>query len=184
MPFRFHRLAIPDVILVESQRFEDRRGAFAELYKLSDYAVNGMPLPFVQCNHSHSVQGVLRGLHYQKPPHAQGKLVAVITGSIFDVGVDIRRGSPSYGEWVGVTLSADDERMLYLPPGFAHGFCTLSQEAHVIYQVTAEYAPESDRGIIWNDPQIGIEWPLTEPMLSPRDAQWPPLEEADNTFGT
>lgn len=182
MPFHFQKLKIPGVILIEPERFEDDRGFFAELYKRSAFAAGGVSPTFVQCNYSHSAHGVLRGLHYQKRPHAQGKLVTAIRGRIFDVAADIREGSPTYTEWVGATLSADNGRMLYIPPGFAHGFCVLSQEADVIYHVTEEYAPELDRGIIWNDPDIGVDWPIPDPVLSPKDARLPTLREADNNF--
>jgi dTDP-4-dehydrorhamnose 3,5-epimerase len=182
MPFHFQRLRIPDVILVRPDRFEDDRGFFAELYKRSAFSAAGISPPFVQCNYSHSREGVLRGLHYQKHAQAQGKLVMAIRGRIFDVAVDIREGSPTYGDWVGETLSSDDGRMLYIPPGFAHGFCVVSPEADVIYHVTEEYAPELDRGIIWNDPHINVRWPIPDPVLSPKDAHLPPLREADNNF--
>ena len=182
MPFTFKRMDIPDVLLIELQRFEDERGFFTELYKLSAFSAGGVSETFVQDNYSHSVEGVLRGLHYQKHPKAQGKLVNVVRGRIFDAGVDIRKGSPTYGEWVGAVLSHDNGRMLYFPPGFAHGFCVLSPEADVIYKVTEEYAPELDRGIIWNDKQIGIQWPIRAPLLSPKDARLPSLREADNNF--
>jgi len=182
MPFRFERLEIPDVILIEAKAFEDARGFFMEIYKRSEFEANGIPHGFVQDNHSHSVHGVLRGLHYQKHPKAQGKLVFVIRGEIFDVAVDIRQGSPTYGRWVSVTLSAKNRRMLYVPVGFAHGFCVLSEEADVVYKVTSEYAPELDRGIVWNDPELSIRWPIQQPILSPKDAQLPLLREADNDF--
>ncbi len=178
MPFRFQRLEIPDVVLVKAQGFADDRGFFAETYKMSEFSAHGISPVFVQDNHSHSVRGVLRGLHYQEHPKAQGKLVMVLKGQIFDVAVDIRQGSPTYGKWVGEALSAENHRMLYVPPGFAHGFCVLSEKADVIYKVTEEYAPELDRGIIWNDPEIAIQWPITEPILSPKDARLPSLEEA------
>ncbi|RLG08532.1 MAG: dTDP-4-dehydrorhamnose 3,5-epimerase [Thaumarchaeota archaeon] len=182
MPFRFKRLEIPDVVLVEPMVFHDERGFFMEAYKYSDFAAFGIGERFVQDNHSRSVKGVLRGLHYQNPPKAQGKLVRVIVGEIFDVAVDIRKGSPTYGRWVGVRLSAENKKMLYIPPGFAHGFCVLSEVAEVIYKVTEEYAPECEAGIIWNDPEIGIEWPIKSPTLSPKDASWPPLQDAVNEF--
>jgi dTDP-4-dehydrorhamnose 3,5-epimerase len=182
MPFHFHRLKIPGVILIAPDRFEDDRGFFAELYKRSAFAAGGVSPTFVQSNYSHSVQGVVRGLHYQKRPQAQGKLVIVIRGRIFDVAVDIREGSPTYSAWVGETLSSQNGRILYIPPGFAHGFCVLSQEADVIYQVTEEYAPELDRGIVWDDPDIGVRWPVADPILSPKDARLPSLREADNNF--
>jgi dTDP-4-dehydrorhamnose 3,5-epimerase len=182
MPFQFHRLAIPEIVLIEAQHFEDERGFFAETYRASQFAENGIGVQFVQDNYSHSREGVLRGLHYQKDPKAQGKLVMVITGEIFDVAVDIRRGSPTYGKWVGEILSARNGRLLYIPPGFAHGFCVLSTQADFTYKVTQEFAPHLDRGILWNDPAIGIEWPIQEPHLSKRDLALPCLEDADVTF--
>ncbi len=182
MPFQFRRLEIPEVLLVEAQSVSDDRGFFAETYKMSEFSANGLSQTFVQDNHSHSVRGVLRGLHYQKHPQAQGKLVRVLRGRIFDVAVDIRKGSPTYGHWVGSVLSASNLRMLYVPVGFAHGFCVISEHADVVYKVTEEYAAELDRGIIWNDPEIGIQWPVTDPILSLKDAQLPCLKEADNSF--
>jgi dTDP-4-dehydrorhamnose 3,5-epimerase len=182
MTFRFHRLEIPDVILVEPRPFTDDRGLFLETYKKSEFTANGIPLPFIQDNRSRSVRGVLRGLHYQIHPKAQGKLVMALTGRIFDVAVDIRMGSPTYGQWVGLTLSAENMRILYIPVGFAHGFCVISGKADVLYKVTEEYAPEEDRGILWNDPDIGIDWPIAAPILSPKDAQLPALCDADNNF--
>jgi len=182
MPFQFQRLAIPDVILIQAPNWRDERGFFRETYKFSEFAAHGINLPFVQDNHSRSRRGVLRGLHYQKNPRAQGKLVRVVHGEIFDVAVDIRQRSPTFGKWIGVTLSADENQMLYIPPGFAHGLCVLSDEADVIYKVTAEYAPDLDRGIIWNDPDLAIEWPLAQPILSPKDARLPRLRDSDNDF--
>ncbi|MGC9348757.1 MAG: dTDP-4-dehydrorhamnose 3,5-epimerase [Anaerolineae bacterium] len=182
MPFTFKRLEIPDVILIEPRVFEDERGFFLETYKHSAFADAGVPETFVQFNHSRSTAGVLRGLHYQKDPAAQGKLVGAVRGSIFDVAVDIRVGSPTYGCWVGEVLSEDNHRSIYIPPGFAHGFCVLSDIADVIYQVTAEYAPDLDRGILWNDPEIDIAWPIDAPDLSAKDAAQPRLADADNNF--
>jgi dTDP-4-dehydrorhamnose 3,5-epimerase len=182
MAFKFLRLDIPDVVLIEAQAFEDQRGLFMESYKRSDFSANGIHDTFVQDNYSYSLRRVLRGLHYQKHPKAQAKLVSVLRGEIFDVAVDIRRGSPTYGRWVGKTLSAKDCRLLYIPVGFAHGFCVLSEEANVLYKVTAEYAPELDRGVVWNDPDIGIRWPLHDPTVSPKDAKLPSLESSDNDF--
>lgn len=182
MPFEFSRLAIPEVILVEAKGFPDERGFFMEAYKRSVFSANGVAGPFVQDNYSHSVRGVLRGLHYQTRPKAQGKLVMVIRGSVFDVAVDIRKSSDTYGQWVGEELSSDNRRMLYVPQGFAHGFCVLSEEADVFYKVTEEYAPDLDRGIIWNDPDIAIKWPITEPSVSPKDARLPLLRDADHDF--
>jgi dTDP-4-dehydrorhamnose 3,5-epimerase len=183
MPFQFQRLEIPDIVLVEAQSFGDDRGFFLETYRMSSFAANGISNVFVQDNLSCSFHGVLRGLHYQNHPKAQGKLVMVLQGEIFDVAVDIRKGSPTFGRWVGMTLSADSYRMLYVPIGFAHGFCVVSEEAVVSYKATEEYAPHLERGIAWNDPDIGVHWPVTTPILSARDAQLPLLREADNSFG-
>jgi dTDP-4-dehydrorhamnose 3,5-epimerase len=182
MPFTFEPLQIPDVILIRPRVFPDARGFFLETYKYSDFAANGIPERFVQDNHSRSTRGVLRGLHFQNPPRAQGKLVRVVSGEIFDVAVDIRPGSATFGQWVGEILSDENHHMLYIPPGFAHGFVVLSDVADVTYKVTAEYAPELDSGIIWNDPAIAIQWPVQVPILSAKDAALPSLLEADNRF--
>lgn len=182
MPFRFERLEIPDLVLIEPRLVSDNRGFFMETYKHSEYAAQGVKDVFVQENHSRSSRRTLRGLHYQKDPRAQGKLVRVIIGEIFDVALDIRKGSATYGKWVGVTLSEENNTMLYVPPGFAHGFCVLSEEAEVIYKVTKEYAPEYEAGILWNDSSLKIEWPLNDPILSERDRAWPGLQGADNNF--
>lgn len=182
MPFHFHPLAIPEVILVEPKRFGDSRGFFMETYQYDTFAANGIAPRFLQDNHSRSTKGVLRGLHYQKDPFAQGKLLKVVIGEIFDVAVDIRRGSPTFGQWVGEKLSADNGRLLYVPPGFAHGFCVLSDVADLTYKATNYYKPEADRGIIWNDPQIGIEWPITNPKLSAKDIKLPLLAQADINY--
>jgi dTDP-4-dehydrorhamnose 3,5-epimerase len=180
--FKFQRLDIPEVVVIEAEAFKDPRGLFIESYKRSVFLANGLGDTFVQDNYSRSLRGTLRGLHYQKRPKAQAKLVTVLRGEIFDVAVDLRRGSPTYGRWVGETLSANNCRMLYVPVGFAHGFCALSEEADVLYKVTDEYAPELDRGVIWNDPDIAIRWPLSEPRVSPKDAELPSLCAADNAF--
>jgi dTDP-4-dehydrorhamnose 3,5-epimerase len=182
MPFEFQRLAIEEVVLVTPRVFADDRGFFMETYKRSEFAAHGIDGPFVQDNHSHSVRGVLRGLHYQRPPQAQGKLVTVVKGEVFDVAVDIRRGSPTYRQWVGVRLCEDLPQLLYIPPGFAHGFCVLSDEAHFTYKVTAEYAPELDTGIRWDDPDVGVEWPIPAPQVSSKDAQLPFLKEVETDF--
>jgi dTDP-4-dehydrorhamnose 3,5-epimerase len=171
MPFTFTPLAISDVILIEPRVFGDDRGFFLETYQHSAFAAAGIPEVFVQHNHSHSAYGVLRGLHYQLHPVAQGKLLSVMAGEIFDVAVDIRRGSPTYGQWVGATLS-----------GFAHGFCVVSDVVDLLYQVTAEYSPAHERGILWNDPDIGVAWPVADPLLSPRDVAPPRLRDAENNF--
>jgi len=182
MPFNFSRLEIPDVILIEPLSFEDERGVFMETYKYSDFARAGIKEHFLQDNYSRSARNVLRGLHYQKNPKAQGKLVRCLKGRIFDVAVDIRRGSPTYGHWVGLELSGDNNLMLYIPPTFAHGFVVLSDFAEVMYKCTEEYSPEDDRGIIWNDPDIGITWPVEKPILTEKDQRHPFLKDAENTF--
>jgi len=178
MPFKFTRLDIPEVVLIDPEVHLDERGFFMESYKYSEFAAFGIKEHFVQDNHSRSTKGVLRGLHYQGPPEAQGKLVRVVVGEIFDVAVDLREGSPTYRKWIGERLSAKNKRMLYIPPGFAHGFCVLSEVAEVIYKTTEEYAPEYDAGIRWNDPEIGIHWPIEHPILSAKDAALPTLREA------
>jgi dTDP-4-dehydrorhamnose 3,5-epimerase len=182
MPFSFESTTLPGVMLIETKLFSDNRGFFTESYKHSDFSQAGIPEIFVQDNFSFSVRGVLRGLHYQKAPYAQAKLVFVTRGEIFDVAVDIRKQSPTYGQWTGAALSGDSGRMLYIPCGFAHGFCVLSPEAYVTYKVTAEYNPALDRGIIWNDPDVQIAWPVKDPLLSPKDAGLPFLRDADNDF--
>ena len=182
MPFQFTPLEIPEVILIETRRYGDDRGFFMETYKQDEFAAHGIPGPFVQDNCSHSAQGVLRGLHYQIPPHAQGKLLVAVQGEIFDVAVDIRRNSPTYGQWVGAVLSARNGRMLYIPPGFAHGFCVLSESATLTYKVTEVYKPEFEQGIMWNDPEVGVNWPVADPILSLRDKQLPLLAEINNPF--
>ena len=184
MPFEFVKTSIPGVILVKPRVFGDERGFFMETYKKSDFEKAGIDTDFVQDNHSKSVKGVLRGLHYQLEPEAQGKLVRCIRGKIFDVAVDIRRGSPTFGKWIGVELSEENKLMLWIPKGFAHGFLTLSEEAEIVYKVSgAEYSPEHDRGIRWNDPDIGIKWPLEgEPILSEKDRIAPLLKDAEVNF--
>lgn len=179
MAFEFTRLKIADVIRVQTDRLGDDRGFFMETYRQAEFAAHGIGPTFVQDNCSHSAYGVLRGLHYQRPPYAQGKLLAVVQGEIFDVAVDIRPGSPTFGQWVSEVLSASNGRMLYVPPGFAHGFCVLSQFATLTYKVTAVYQPQYEHGIAWNDPTIAIPWPVNEPTLSARDQTLPTLAEAD-----
>jgi dTDP-4-dehydrorhamnose 3,5-epimerase len=182
MPFEFMTLDLPGPVLVRSRVFGDDRGFFLELYKHSDFVKGGIREHFVQDNYSRSARGVLRGLHYQKLPAAQGKLVICVKGSIFDVAVDIRKGSPQYGRWAGVELTEQNKLMLYVPPGFAHGFQVLSETAEVMYKCTDEYSPPEDRGIIWNDPDVNIAWPLKDPVLSGKDKVHPLLREADNNF--
>jgi dTDP-4-dehydrorhamnose 3,5-epimerase len=175
MPFIFEPTAIPDVVVIKPKVFGDDRGFFMETYKRSEFAAAGIDAPLLQGNHSRSSAGTLRGLHYQRAPKAQGKLVRVVSGEIYDVAVDIREGSPTFGKWVAVTLSGDNRQSIYVPPGFAHGFCVTSDATEVIYMTTDEYAPDLEQGIPWNDPDLAIRWPVTEPSLSPRDRQWPPF---------
>ena len=164
-------LAIPEIILFEPKVFGDERGFFFESFNQNNFKIaTGISPTFAQDNHSKSTQGVLRGLHYQLPPKAQEKLVRVIQGEIFDVVVDIRKNSSTFGQWLGEKLSADNKKQLWIPPGFAHGFLTLSETAEILYKATDFYAPEYERCIAWNDPDIGIEWPLqSQPITSERD---------------
>jgi dTDP-4-dehydrorhamnose 3,5-epimerase len=178
---KFIPTTIPDVILIEPQVFGDQRGFFLETYEIRKFAEGGITESFVQDNHSGSEQGTLRGLHYQIRS-TQGKLVRVIAGEVFDVAVDIRQSSPTFGQWVGAQLSAENKHQLWVPKGFAHGFYVLSDWAEVVYKVTDFYAPEWERSLLWNDPTIGVEWPLIdsqEPLLSAKDTQGASLEEAD-----
>jgi len=182
MPFQFARTAIADVIAIDAQVIPDQRGFFMETYKHSVFAAAGISEMFVQCNHSKSAKGILRGLHYQNQPKAQGKLIRTLGGEIYDVAVDIRKGSPTFGKWVAVALSAKSKRMLYVPAGFAHGFCVMSEDAEIEYLTTEEYAPDFESGVLWNDPDVAIDWPISDPILSPRDRAWPRLRDADNNF--
>jgi dTDP-4-dehydrorhamnose 3,5-epimerase len=168
---------LPGVLVLEPKRFGDDRGFFMELFHEKRYAEAGITGPFVQDNFSRSVKGTLRGLHFQEP-HAQGKLVQVLAGSIHDVVVDVRRGSPTFGRWVATELSEENRRQLWVPPGFAHGFCVLSEHADFLYKCTDFYAPASERGIAWNDPDLAIAWPVASPLLSPKDAVAPRLRDA------
>ena len=179
MPFTFEAARIDGPILVTPRVFSDARGQFCETWKRSEFGAGGIVETFVQANASRSRVGVLRGLHYQLPPHGQAKLVRCAVGAVFDVAVDIRRASPTFGQWVGEELSADNGRMYYIPSGFAHGFVTLTDDAEVNYMVSAEYHPASERGIIWNDPDIAVDWPLASPLLSDKDMRFPPLARAE-----
>ncbi|MDP8206771.1 MAG: dTDP-4-dehydrorhamnose 3,5-epimerase [Candidatus Electryonea clarkiae] len=174
----FIKTSIEGMFVVVPQVFSDERGFFMETYHVGKFAANGIDLSFVQDNHSHSTSGVLRGLHYQLH-HPQGKLIRVMHGEVFDVGVDIRKGSPTFGKWHGEILSGENKLMLYLPPGIAHGFCVLSEEVDFLYKCTDLYSPEDDRGLIWNDPSIGIDWRITNPILSKKDQQNPGLGEIE-----
>ncbi|MCU5787475.1 dTDP-4-dehydrorhamnose 3,5-epimerase [Alloalcanivorax marinus] len=163
---------IPDVKLVKPKVFGDERGFFMETWNVRAFAEAGIDATFVQDNHSRSVQHTLRGLHYQLPPHAQGKLVRVTRGEVFDVAVDIRKGSPTFGQWVGEVLSEENQHQLWVPPGFAHGFYVISETADFQYKCTDFYAPEDERCIRWNDVELNIEWPLSaEPIVSGKDAK-------------
>jgi dTDP-4-dehydrorhamnose 3,5-epimerase len=182
MSFKFSKLSIPEVVLIEPKIFSDSRGFFVELFKASEFQSNGIRAKFVQVNHSRSQKNVLRGLHYQLNPKAQAKLISVVYGEIFDVAVDIRRESPTYGQWVGESLSDTNKKLLYIPEGFAHGFCVLSDEAQIIYYCSEEYAPQMERNILWNDPEIGVSWPIHEPVLSSKDLGGLFLSMVDNNF--
>lgn len=179
MPLKFTRLAIADVILVEPSVFKDERGEFMEVYKQSEFEHFGITERFVQDNRSISKKNVLRGLHYQIHPKAQAKLVQCVKGSVFDVAVDIRKNSPTFGQWVGSELTEENHRLLFIPAGFAHGFVVLSETAEIYYKCSGEYSREHDRGILWNDPAIGIRWPLVHPILSEKDSKHPPLSGAE-----
>lgn len=173
---------IPDVMVVEPKVFGDARGFFYESFNQAAFnAATGTAFTFVQDNHSRSSQGVLRGLHYQLPPHAQGKLVRVVRGAVWDVAVDIRQGSPTFGQWVGEELTEYSLKQFWIPPGFAHGFVVLSESADFLYKTTNYYAPQSDRGIAWNDPDLDIAWPNLgmDFVLSDKDRQQPALRQAE-----
>lgn len=172
---------IPGLLILEPRVFEDERGFFFESFNQRAFQeATGLHLTFVQDNHSRSVRSVLRGLHYQLPPKAQGKLVRVVAGEVFDVAVDLRRDSPTFGRWCGDYLSANNKRMLWIPPGFAHGFLVLSDYADFLYKTTDYYAPEYERTILWNDPDLAIDWPLTgTPILSAKDRAATRFRDAD-----
>jgi dTDP-4-dehydrorhamnose 3,5-epimerase len=182
MPFIFEDTPLNGVKIITPRIFPDDRGFFMETYKQTDFIEAGITDKFVQDNHSSSTHGVIRGMHYQKAPYSQAKLVRVLTGSIYDVVVDVRQGSPSYGKWFGVELSAENRQMIYVPTGFAHGFTVLSDMAEIHYKASAGYCHDAEGGIAWNDPEIGIKWPITNPELSAKDLLLPSLAEADNNF--
>ena len=175
MPFAFSEASLPGVIVIDPTVFTDERGFFMETYRRSEFAGRGIDLDFVQENHSRSTRGTLRGLHLQRPPRAQAKLVRVIEGEIFDVVADIRPESPTYGRWVAVVLSAENRRSVFVPGLYAHGFCVTSAEAQVVYKTTDEYAPDHEWGARWDDPLLAIPWPVSDPRLSERDSRWPLL---------
>jgi dTDP-4-dehydrorhamnose 3,5-epimerase len=179
-------LAFPDVLVFRPKRFEDSRGFFSETYNRSAFAKAGADLEFVQDNHSLSKsRGTIRGLHFQMPPFGQAKLVRVVRGAIFDVAVDIRKSSPNFGKWVSATLSADGGEQILIPAGYAHGFCTLEPDTEVLYKVTHYYSPEHEFGIGWDDPTIGINWPVSagEAVLSDKDRKYPLLKDAPTLYG-
>jgi dTDP-4-dehydrorhamnose 3,5-epimerase len=173
MPFSFKSLALADVILVEPKVFPDERGFFFESFKAADFQRAGLPNLFIQDNFSFSKKNVIRGLHYQKHPKAQGKLVSVFKGSIWDIAVDIRRDSATYLKWVAEELNDENHAMLYIPPGFAHGFLALSEDVHLLYKCTNEYDAKADAGIRWDDPDLGITWPVDNPTISRKDSGLP-----------
>lgn len=175
------RLAIPEVVLFEPKVFGDERGFFMESFNQAVFnKLTGLDVNFVQDNHSKSSQGVLRGLHYQLAPKSQGKLVRAVRGAVFDVAVDIRKSSPTFGQWVGAELSEVNHQQLWVPPGFAHGFVVLSESAQFLYKTTDYYAPDLERSILWNDPDLAIEWPDgIKPQLSPKDEQGRRFKDAE-----
>ena len=178
MPFEFERQKIEDVILIKPKVFGDNRGFFMESYKKSEFFANGIDVEFNQDNHSKSSKGVLRGLHYQAAPYSQAKIVRCGKGKIYDVAVDIRQNSKTFGQYVKVELSEENKQMLYIPVGFAHGFVALTDEVEILYKASEEYAPQADRGILWNDPDINIDWGIDfEPLLSDKDRKQPRLCE-------
>lgn len=179
MPLNIIPTEIPEVLCIAGQRFQDSRGYFLEIYKRSAFRDGGLPYDFVQDNFSFSQKGVLRGLHYQLPPYDQGKLVRVLQGEIWDVAVDIRRNSPTFKKWVARNLSEENGLSLYIPTGFAHGFLVLSDSAKVLYKTTAEYNPEFERGIAWNDRDLAISWPSSSPILSDKDRAYPGISSAE-----
>jgi len=173
----FEELALKGLLLLKPRVFEDERGFFLERYTQRTFHQHGVNLDFVQDNHSHSVKNVLRGLHFQRPPCAQDKLVWAVCGEVFDVAVDLRRDSPTFGQWAGVTLSAENKHMLLIPKGFAHGFVVLSEQADFLYKTSAFYSQEHDGGLLWNDPDVAVAWPVSDPLLSGKDRAHPTLRE-------
>lgn len=180
MPFEFEKQKIEDVILVKPTVFGDNRGFFMETYKKSDFVKNGIDIDFIQDNHSKSSHRVLRGLHYQAKPYGQAKLVRCVKGKIYDVAVDLRKNSKTFGQYVKVELSEENKQMLFIPKGFAHGFVVLSGEAEILYKVNKEYAPNSDRGVLWSDNDLNIDWGIDfEPILSEKDKIQPKFKDLD-----
>jgi len=184
MPFRVEKLAIPDLLVITPTRFDDNRGFFLETYKKSDFTQMGIPDEFTQDNCSLSQKGVIRGLHFQLEPAAQGKLLRALSGAIYEVAVDIRKGSPTFGKWTGALLSGEKASTLWIPPGFAAGMVTLEDQSQLAYKTTTEYSKPHERGILWNDPEIGIEWPggFAHPILGEKDRAHPLLRDAELNF--
>ena len=183
MDFEFRELAIPEVILITPESFTDERGFFMEIYKKTVFEKAGIKENFVQDNYSGSKKNVLRGLHYQIPPRGQAKFVRCMRGEIFDVAVDIRKGSPYFGLWVGEYLNEDNKKMVYIPKGFAHGYLVLSEEAQIVYKISEEYSKNHERGIFWNDSAVNINWPLAvSPILSEKDKKLPLLKDIGDYF--
>lgn len=179
---RFVETTLEGVFLVEPRVFEDRRGFFFECFNRKRFREAGIDVDFVQDNHSESRRHTLRGLHYQAPPHAQDKLVRAVRGEVFDVVVDIRSSSPTFGQWAGFTLSAENRTMLFVPKGFAHGFCVTSDTAEIVYKCSDFYAPKAGRGIRWDDPDLAISWPVTSPILSEKDQNNPAFADLPGVF--
>ncbi len=177
---KFIETPIQGLWIIEPRIFEDERGFFMETYHQEKFREHGITAPFVQQNHSHSKRGVIRGLHYQTPPFEQGKLVSVTHGEAFDVAVDIRPSSPTFGKWFGITLSSENHRLFYIPPGFAHGFCAISDAVDFFYSCTNIYSPAHESGIAWDDPAIGIKWPTISPIVSLKDIKLPSLNCINN----
>jgi len=178
MTLDYKRLKIPELILIQSKIFHDERGFLMERYKQSDFEEIGLP-PFVQDNYSVSKKGVIRGLHIQREPFAQGKLVFVVAGKVWDVAVDVRKGSSTFGQWQGVELSDENNLSFYIPPGFAHGFSVLSPKASFFYKCTAEYSPEHEYGVRFDDPDLAIDWKVVDPILSTKDMEWPKIKSIE-----
>lgn len=179
MPFSFIKCEIDGPVIIEPKAFGDDRGFFLESYKKSDFINNGINIEFVQDNHSLSSKGVLRGLHYQKPPFAQAKLVRVIKGAAWDVAVDLRKNSPTFKKWISIELSENNKKMFFIPEGFAHGFAALTDEVHLLYKCSNEYSPAYDAGIRWDDSDLAVKWPVDNPLLSDKDLLLPYLKDAE-----
>ena len=182
MAFKFKKLNIEDVYYIETEFFCDERGNFIEMFKSTDFKKIGIDKPFVQMNRSKNHKNVIRGMHYQRNPYSQDRLISVLSGEIFDVAVDIRKGSPTYRKWTAINLSAEKRNMLYVPQGFAHGFCALTEGAEICYLSTAIYAPEYKASIAWDDPDLAIDWPTKNPILIDKDKNLPMLKNTVNNF--